>query len=138
MQKRILSTLLNELDGIGTQANSQVYILAATNDPERLDSALIRPGRIDVVLTLDHPSDSCLKDIFTKATEEMPLENGVSFSTITEFSPELSELALTCADIVQICQNAAMCAFYDERDLILKTDFQKASSQFLHNLTSLY
>ena len=48
MSNRILSTLLNEMDGIG--ASSDVLVMGATNRPELLDSALLRPGRFELLL----------------------------------------------------------------------------------------
>ena len=60
---RILSTFLNEMDGISTTTTSSVLVLGATNRPQTLDAALLRPGRLDQLLYVPPPNHEARRDI---------------------------------------------------------------------------
>ncbi|PCN50067.1 AAA family ATPase [Candidatus Geothermarchaeota archaeon ex4572_27] len=99
--ERIVNQLLTELDGITTLKN--VVVLAATNRPDMLDTALIRPGRFDRLIYVPPPDKQARLEIFKVHTRRMPLAEDV----------DLEELAArtegyTGADIEAVCREAAM------------------------------
>ncbi|CAM9351874.1 unnamed protein product, partial [Hapterophycus canaliculatus] len=70
---RILSTLLVEMDGVMSESGGHVVVLAATNDIERLDPALLRPGRLDRRVRLGVPDEAARTAIFLQRLLNMPL-----------------------------------------------------------------
>ena len=95
----VLTTLLNEMDGFESHAG--VLVLAATNKPEALDSAIMRPGRFDQHIYLPPPNVTARKEIFTIEMKGRPREDDLDFTRLvaeTEGS--------TGAEIVQICHLA--------------------------------
>ena len=92
----VLTTLLNEMDGFDALRN--VFVLAATNKPEILDPAIMRPGRFDSHIYLGLPDAAARQEILNISTKGVKLEENL----------DLSELATatkgyTGAEIVQIC-----------------------------------
>lgn len=71
VQERVLAQLLTELDGV-TPLND-VTILAATNRPDRIDKALLRPGRLDRIVYVPLPDETTRKEIFRIKLEKMPV-----------------------------------------------------------------
>lgn len=110
IQQRILSTLLNELDGVGTSEEeneipSNVILVAATNRPDMIDSALLRPGRLDQLVYVRLPSDDERALIFEVKTSHLPLNNDVDIAKLS------SKCAgFTGADIENLCREAALCS----------------------------
>ncbi|AEC51355.1 cell division protein CDC48 [Pyrococcus sp. NA2] len=100
---RIINQLLTEMDGI--QENTGVVVIAATNRPDILDPALLRPGRFDRLILVPAPDERARFEIFKVHTRNMPLGEDV----------DLRELArrtegYTGADIAAVCREAAMIA----------------------------
>ncbi|CAB49317.1 CDC48 family AAA ATPase [Pyrococcus abyssi] len=100
---RIINQLLTEMDGI--QENAGVVVIAATNRPDILDPALLRPGRFDRLILVPAPDEKARFEIFKVHTRGMPLADDV----------DLKELArrtegYTGADIAAVCREAAMIA----------------------------
>ncbi|KAG4304011.1 hypothetical protein PORY_002534 [Pneumocystis oryctolagi] len=118
---RVLSALLNELDGIESLTN--VTILAATNRPDVIDHALIRPGRFDRIIYVGLPDLETRKDIFKIKFKTMNVSNDVDID-------ELSEKTDGCsgAEISALCQDAGINAMYDDINAvnIEKKHFDKA------------
>ncbi|KAJ3340885.1 hypothetical protein HDU83_006893 [Entophlyctis luteolus] len=77
---RLVNTLLTELDGMNTR--SQVYIIAATNRPDMIDPAMLRPGRLDKTLYVDLPSASERFQILKTITRKTPLHPSVDLSVV--------------------------------------------------------
>jgi transitional endoplasmic reticulum ATPase len=101
VSERVISQLLTELDGIETLEN--VVVLAATNRPDMVDPAVLRPGRFDRLIYVPPPDEKTRLQIFKIHTRNMPLDEDVSLerlATITE--------GYTGADIAAICREAAM------------------------------
>ena len=101
MQLRVLSTLLNEMDGIAPLA--QVVVIGATNRPDMLDAALLRPGRFDEVVSVDPPDERGRAEILSIHTRSMPLSGSV----------QLGEIARQCdgwsgAQLSALCREAGM------------------------------
>ncbi|CAL4119864.1 unnamed protein product, partial [Meganyctiphanes norvegica] len=98
---RIVSALLAELDGVSTSAD--VFVLAATNRPDLLDPALLRPGRFEKLVFLgvceDHQSQM---KILQAITSKIPLDKDLSIKDVADHLP----LTLTGADLYALCTGA--------------------------------
>ncbi|KAK9164510.1 hypothetical protein Syun_005412 [Stephania yunnanensis] len=107
---RVMSQLLVELDGLHQRVN--VTVIAATNRPDKIDSALLRPGRFDRLLYVGPPNESDRVDIFRIHTRKMPCGSDVNLK-------ELAHLTEGCtgADISLICREAALAAMEESLDV---------------------
>lgn len=105
----VLTTLLNEMDGI--EALKGVFVLAATNKPELLDPALMRPGRIDTILYVGLPDVETRREILQIRTRRMDVRNDVSAGELAEKTDGYSG-----AEIVDICQRASFAALKEQED----------------------
>lgn len=100
---RVLSQLLSEMDGIEPLVN--VTIIAATNRPDILDNALLRPGRIDSILYVAPPDFESRKSIFAIQIKKMPCSSDVDQDELAKLSEGFSG-----AETVAVCQQAALAA----------------------------
>ena len=102
-REQTLNQILVEMDGFDTSTN--VIVLAATNRPDILDPALLRPGRFDRQVVLDRPDIKGRKGILKVHTKGMPLEEGVELETIAKQTPGFSG-----ADLANLVNEAAILA----------------------------
>ncbi|CAO3595416.1 unnamed protein product [Absidia cylindrospora] len=79
---RVVNTLLTELDG--AENRSQVYVIAATNRPDMIDPAMLRPGRLDKLLYVELPTPGERLDILTKLSKGTPLGSNVSLQSVAD------------------------------------------------------
>ncbi|MEM2914629.1 MAG: CDC48 family AAA ATPase, partial [Candidatus Bathyarchaeia archaeon] len=118
---RVISQLLTEIDGIATLED--VVVLAATNRPDIVDPAVLRPGRFDRLIYVPEPDEEARYRIFQIHTRDMPLAKDVNLKELARISKGYSG-----ADIGSICREAAMISL--RRDIASKevtlTDFQEA------------
>nr|XP_017203558.1 ribosome biogenesis protein SPATA5L1 isoform X2 [Oryctolagus cuniculus] len=126
VQERVLSVLLNELDGVGLKTierrgskssqqefqevfNRHVMIVAATNRPDVLDDALLRPGRLDKIIYIPPPDQKGRLSILEICTKSMPIGSDVSLENLA---------AETCffsgADLRNLCREAALLALQED------------------------
>ena len=105
--ERVISQLLTELDGL-SQAK-EIILIAATNRPDILDPALIRPGRIDRLSYVPPPEEEDRLKIFTIFTEKMPLDDDVDLQSYAQQTEMFSG-----ADIESLCREAAIRALRDD------------------------
>lgn len=122
--QRTLMQLLSELDGFNPIGD--VKIMAATNRPDILDEALLRPGRFDRIITIPLPNYDARREIFKIHARRMNVDSTVN----------LLELAMKCeeatgADIKAICTEAGMFAIRDNRDTVGMLDFERAIAKVL-------
>ena len=109
VHSRILSTLLNEMDGIskddsiGTQKN--VLVIAATNRLEAIDAALLRPGRLQEHILIDLPTLEDCTEIFSRQVESWSLDDDVN---IDEIVKNLFSRKASGADIDGFCREACL------------------------------
>lgn len=98
----VVTTLLNEMDGI--EALKDVFIVGATNRPDILDSALIRPGRFDAHIHVGLPTEDARRQIFTIHTRGQPLAEDVDFDTLASKSDGSSgaEISGVCGKAVEL------------------------------------
>ncbi|MDP6459497.1 MAG: AAA family ATPase, partial [Candidatus Hydrothermarchaeota archaeon] len=101
--ERVISQLLTELDGL--EELQGVVIIAATNRPDILDTALLRPGRFDRLLEVPSPDLEARKAIFKIHTEKKPLAGDVSIDVLAGKTE-----GYTGADIAAVCNEAVMLA----------------------------
>eukprot|EP00956_Cyclotella_meneghiniana_P005319 scaffold6698_cov72-Cyclotella_meneghiniana.AAC.4 len=108
VQSRILTTLLNEMDGITNAGSSQsVLVVAATNRLDSIDSALLRPGRLEEHVLLSYPDSSSILEIFKMRTAKMPLHDSVD---LVQWSEILSNASASCAEVEGLCRDACLIA----------------------------
>jgi cell division protease FtsH len=105
-REQTLNQILAELDGF--EGHEAVIVLAATNRPDVLDPALLRPGRFDRHVTLDLPDKDARVAILKVHTRKIPLAADVSLETVAAGTPGFSG-----ADIKNLCNEAAMAAARD-------------------------
>jgi len=107
--ERVISQLLTEIDGI--EALRNVLVIAATNRPDILDPAVMRPGRFDRLIYVPSPDLDSLKEIFKIHAGSMPLSKDVSLDELARKAQGYSG-----ADIEAICREAAMNALREDVD----------------------
>jgi len=124
VSERVISQLLTEMDGIMTLED--VVIIAATNRPDIVDPAVLRPGRFDRLIYVPEPDEKARLDIFKLYTKGMPLAKDVDIAELARTTKSYSG-----ADIEALCREAAMYAL--RKDVKSKevslSDFQKATEK---------
>ncbi|XP_063708178.1 ATPase family gene 2 protein homolog B [Culicoides brevitarsis] len=139
VQSRILSTLLTEMDGIGAskQANSQliskqILIIAATNRPDMIDDALMRPGRFDKLIHVPAPDEKGRFAILETVKLRIPFEENVDFGKLAAETDGFSG-----ADMINLCNEAALVSA--TRDLtterVTQADLEEAGRSVRPSLT---
>ncbi len=118
-REQTLNQLLVELDGFDTRRG--VIIMAATNRPEILDPALLRPGRFDRQVLVDRPDLLGRKHILRVHTKALVLGVDVDVDRIAEMTPGLSG-----ADLANLANEAALLAARHDRDAVVMADFEEA------------
>lgn len=122
-----LNQLLTELDGFG--ANTGVIVLAATNRPDILDKALLRPGRFDRHIYLELPNKQEREEIFGVHIRDLKLGKDVNIKTLASLSPGFSG-----ADIANICNEAALIAARKKKKTVQQEDFMEARDRVIGGL----
>lgn len=114
-----INQLLTAMDGF-TQ-NSGIIVIAATNRPELLDSALLRPGRFDRKVTVDLPDYNGRTQILKVHTQNKPLESDVELEYIAK-----NTVGFSGADLENLANETAILAARDNREIITKHDWEMA------------
>ncbi|XP_022058871.2 spermatogenesis-associated protein 5-like protein 1 [Acanthochromis polyacanthus] len=164
VQTRLLSVLLNEMDGVGLKAverrgtektlqaegveeshaqeeldclevcNKDVMVVAATNRPDCLDSALLRPGRLDHIIYVPPPDQPARLAILKVCTKSMPVSSDVCVEELAAKTELYSG-----ADLENLCKEAALLALLDENmeaSAIKHTHFLRSLSKMSPSLTA--
>ncbi|KAJ3210979.1 spermatogenesis associated protein 5 [Entophlyctis luteolus] len=128
---RVLSQLLSEMDGIEPLVN--VTVIAATNRPDILDSALLRPGRMDRILYVAPPDYQSRLSIFKIRTSKMSCATDVDCPALAELTDGYSG-----AEVVSVCQEAAMFAMEEKPDAeaVFQKHFIEAISRVTPRITA--
>ena len=124
--QRTLMQLLAELDGFNPLG--EVKIIGASNRPDILDEALLRPGRFDRIIEIPLPNVDGRKEIFKIHTRKMNLDESVDAHDLAQKAE-----ASTGAEIKAICTEAGMFAIRDNRDTVTLIDFDKAILKVMHH-----
>lgn len=122
--QRTLMQILAELDGFNPLGD--VKIVGATNRPDILDEALLRPGRFDRIIEIPIPSFDARVEIFGIHTKRMNLDESVVVDDLASKSD-----SATGADIKAICTEAGMFAIRENRDVVTMSDLERAISKVL-------
>ena len=129
--ERVISQLLTEMDGIITLEN--VVVIAATNRPDIVDPAILRPGRFDRLIYVPEPDEEGRYQIFKIHTKKMPLAKDVDLKYLARMTRGYSG-----ADIKALCREAAMIAL--RRDMSAKEvtleDFKEAMKKIPPSISS--
>ncbi|CAG5135317.1 unnamed protein product, partial [Candidula unifasciata] len=107
VQNRVLTQLLTEMDGM--QFLKDVFIIAATNRPDLIDPALMRPGRFDNLVYVPLPDAETRTQILQKKLNKMSVAHDVSLELLVQATQDYSG-----AEIVQVCQEAAFYALRED------------------------
>jgi cell division protease FtsH len=118
-REQTLNQLLVEMDGFET--NESIIIMAATNRPDILDPALLRPGRFDRQITVDRPDREGRKAILTVHAKGKPLAPGVELDTLAAQTP-----GFTGADLANLVNEAALLAARRHKRVIEQEEFEEA------------
>lgn len=126
-RENTLNSLLVEMDGFGT--DSGVIILAATNRPDTLDSALLRPGRFDRQISIDKPDINGRTQIFNVHLKPLTLGSDVDAKKLSAQTPGFAG-----AEIANVCNEAALIAARRDKKFITNQDFTDAIDRVIGGL----
>ena len=122
-----LNQLLVEMDGFGTDAG--IIVLAATNRPDVLDTALLRPGRFDRQITIDKPDLKGREAIFKVHLKPIKISEKLDIHKLAEQTPGFAG-----ADIANVCNEAALIAARKGKEAVEMADFQDAVDRVIGGL----
>ncbi|GAB2769560.1 cell division protease FtsH [Hymenobacter luteus] len=126
-RENTLNSLLVEMDGFGT--DSGVIILAATNRPDTLDSALLRPGRFDRQISIDKPDINGRTQIFNVHLKPLTLGPDVEAKKLAAQTPGFAG-----AEIANVCNEAALIAARRDKKMVTMQDFTDAVDRVIGGL----
>jgi len=118
-REQTLNQILSEMDGFDTSTN--VIVLSATNRPDVLDPALLRPGRFDRQVVIDRPDINGRKAILEVHAKGKPLDDSANLETIAKETPGFSG-----ADLANLVNEAAILAARREKKVIGLAEFEEA------------
>ncbi len=118
-REQTLNQLLSEMDGF--DPHEEVIVMAATNRPDVLDPALLRPGRFDRHIVIDRPGWKERKAILEVHVREKKLSDNVDLETIAKGTP-----GMTGADLENLANEAALVALRKNKDKLDMSDFEEA------------
>ena len=121
-REQTLNQILSEMDGF--QPTETVIVMAATNRPDVLDSALLRPGRFDRHITVDKPTWRGRLEILKVHTRNKPLSDEVDLERIAR-----NMVGMSGADLQNLCNEAALCATRAGKNKLEQADFDKAADR---------
>ena len=128
--ERVISQLLTEIDGLMSLQN--IVVIAATNRPDMIDPAVLRPGRFDRRVYVPPPDNDARLKILQIKTKDMPLEKGIKLEHLTKKMQGYSG-----ADIDSICREAAINALRKdvEATVVALKDFEKVMTEIVPSIT---
>ena len=126
-RENTLNQLLVEMDGFDSDAG--VIIMAATNRPDVLDKALMRPGRFDRQIVVDKPDRLEREEIFKVHVRNLLLGDNVNLEVLASQTPGFAG-----AEIANICNEAALLAARKEKDVVEMEDFEQAIDRVIAGL----
>ena len=118
--QRTLMELLNQLDGFDT--SDQVKMVMATNRPDILDPALLRPGRLDRKIEIPNPNAAARLDILKIHSGSITTRGEIDFESVSKLADGFNG-----ADMRNVCTEAGLFAIRGDRDHVLEEDFMKAA-----------
>ncbi|MEL6164264.1 MAG: ATP-dependent zinc metalloprotease FtsH [Cyanobacteria bacterium J06628_3] len=126
-REQTLNQMLTQMDGF--EANAGIIIIAATNRPEILDPALLRPGRFDRQVVVDRPDKSGRLAILKVHTQEIQLQENIDLSIVAARTPGFAG-----ADLANLVNEAALLAARNNRESVTIADFNEALERVIAGL----
>ncbi len=123
-REQTLNALLVEMDGF--EGNEGVIIIAASNRPDVLDPALLRPGRFDRRVVIDKPDKKGREDILKIHAQKVPLEDNINLTDIARGTP-----GFVGADLANLVNEAALNASRFDRSKVAQQDFEFAKDKIM-------
>jgi cell division protease FtsH len=123
-REQTLNQLLVEMDGF--ESNEGVILLAATNRPDVLDPALLRPGRFDRQIVVDNPDVNGREGILKVHVRDIPLGDDVNLKVLAKGTPGLAG-----ADLANVVNEAALLAARKDKDRVYMDDFEEAKDKVM-------
>ncbi|MBI3472874.1 MAG: ATP-dependent metallopeptidase FtsH/Yme1/Tma family protein [Candidatus Solibacter usitatus] len=123
-REQTLNQLLVEMDGF--ESNEGVILVAATNRPDVLDPALLRPGRFDRRVVVDRPDVKGREAILKVHTKKIPLGDDVDLSVLARGTPGMAG-----ADLANLVNEAALNAARQNRKVVMQIDFEQSKDKVL-------
>lgn len=124
--QRTLMELLNQMDGFDVLG--KVKMIMATNRPDTLDPALLRPGRLDRKIHIDLPNEIGRMDILKIHAAPITKHGEIDYEAVVKLSDTFNG-----ADLRNVCTEAGMFAIRSERDYVIQEDFMKAVRKLSDN-----
>ncbi|XP_048324217.1 cell division cycle protein 48 homolog [Ziziphus jujuba] len=118
---RVLNQLLTEMDGMS--AKKTVFIIGATNRPDIIDPALLRPGRLDQLIYIPLPDEDSRHQIFKACLRKSPISKDVDLRALSRYTQGFSG-----ADITEICQRACKYAIRENIEKDIEKERRKAEN----------
>ncbi len=126
-RENTLNQLLNEMDGFNTDKG--VIIMAATNRPDVLDSALLRPGRFDRQILIDKPDLNGRMEVLKVHTRELKMDDNIDLKLLASQTPGFAG-----AELANLCNEAALMAARRGKEMIEMIDFQDSIERVIAGL----
>lgn len=118
---RVINQILTEMDGMGSKKN--VFIIGATNRPDIIDPAILRPGRLDQLIYIPLPDEGSRLAILKSCLRKSPLAKDVSLDYIGKVTQGFSG-----ADLTEICQRACKLAIRESIELEVRRAKERANN----------
>merc|ERR1711936_86641 len=115
---RVINQILTEMDGMGSKKN--VFIIGATNRPDIIDSAIMRPGRLDQLIYIPLPDDGSRMAILKSNLRKSPVADTVDLPYLAKMTRGFSG-----ADLTEICQRACKLAIRESIDADIRREKEK-------------
>jgi transitional endoplasmic reticulum ATPase len=116
--ERVLSQILTEMDDSGSAG---VVVIGITNRPDLIDTSLLRPGRLDLIIYVGPPDEKARQEILRIISQPMPLARDVDLASIAQATKSFSG-----ADLVALCREAAVNAMQSKSEIVSNAHFGKA------------
>jgi len=124
--QRTLMELLNQMDGFDSLG--QVKMIMATNRPDTLDPALLRPGRLDRKIEIPLPNEQARLEILKIHARPIAKRGEIDYEAVVKLSDSFNG-----ADLRNVCTEAGLFAIRNEREYVLQEDFMKAVRKVAEN-----
>merc|ERR1719515_357647 len=118
---RVINQILTEMDGMG--AKKSVFIIGATNRPDIIDPAVLRPGRLDQLIYIPLPDEASRSNILKSVTRKSPVASDVDFAYLARTLHGFSG-----ADLTEICQRAAKLAIRESIEKEIEQEKERAAA----------
>jgi len=118
--------LLNQMDGFDTLG--KVKMIMATNRPDTLDPALLRPGRLDRKIEIPLPNEQSRMEILKIHSNPIAKHGDIDWEAVVKLSDDFNG-----ADLRNVCTEAGMFAIRADRDFVIEEDFMKAVRKVVDN-----